>query len=53
LNMEPKRRWLFPGYELRFNQAPDVFVWIQKPLGDRLQAASKSAFGFSTAQPIG
>jgi hypothetical protein len=53
LTMTPKRRWLFPGYELRFNQVSGVFIWIQKSLGDRLQAASKSTFGYATVPPIG
>ena len=53
LRVEPKRRWLFPGYELRFGQVPDVFMWIQKSLGDKLQAAAKEPAGYVTAPPIG
>jgi hypothetical protein len=51
--MEPQRRWLVSGYELRFAQVPGIVMWIRKSLGDRIQAASKAGSGFVTAPPIG
>lgn len=53
LQMNPQRRWLIEGYEIRFTQVPDVFLWIRKSLGERIQAASKRSSGIVTASPIG
>jgi hypothetical protein len=53
LRIEPQRKWLVAGYELRFAQVPGVFLWIRKSLGDRILATSKAGGGFVTAPPIG
>ncbi len=49
-----KKRFVFPGYELRFRQSPEVFMWVRERLGQRLLQASKQpAAGFHMAPPIG
>jgi len=55
LTVEKKSRWLFPGYEMRFRQCPDVYMWVRESLGDKMLRASSSQMvaGVRMAPPIG
>ena len=54
LAVEAKTRWLMPGYELRFQQSPDVFMWVRQRLGENLlRFSGKDSSGIRMAQPIG
>lgn len=54
LTIAEKKRWLMPGYELRFHQCPDVYMWIWPKLGERLlSASSQGGSGIRMAPPIG
>lgn len=54
LEVQEKKRWLMSGYELRFRQAPGVFMWIWPRLGERLlSASSRKVDSFRMAPPIG
>ena len=54
LTIRPKKLWLMPGYELRFQQSPDVFMWVRESLGENLlRFSGKDVSGIRMAQPIG
>ena len=54
LDITQKTRWFFPGYELRFHQCPDVFMWVRSGLGEKLlRATQQPAAGIRMAPPIG
>ena len=54
LSVQPKKLWLMSGYELRFQQAPDVYMWVRQSLGEKLlRCSGKDVSGIRMAQPIG
>lgn len=54
LDIQQNKRWLLSGYELRFRQAPGVYMWIWPKLGERLLSASRQPLaGIRMAPPIG
>lgn len=54
LTIEPKRRWMMDGYEMRFRQCPGVFMWVRQELGSKIVRASQEAgTGLRLAPQIG
>ena len=54
LTIETKKRWLMPGYELRFQQTPEVYMGGRRTLGENLlRASGKNSSGIRRAPQIG
>ncbi len=53
LEIQPKRRFLMMGYELRFRQAPGVLMWVMSRTGARIFSASPKSGSVRMAPQIG
>lgn len=54
LEIQPNKRFFVNGYDLRFRQVPDVYMWVRQSLGEKILRASQgSGGGIRTAPPIG